>query len=244
MKIAHLHRWDVTPAEAAHIQNALRSRVEICPICEPVRTVAGVDVGVHGGMARAAVVVLSYPELALQERIVVDMPVAFPYVPGLLAFRECPAVLYAFEKLATAPDLIIVDGHGYAHPRRFGLACHLGVVLDRPTIGCAKSRLLGVHGAPEAARAAWVELRDGEEVIGLVLRSKQRASPLHISVGHRVDLTTAMHYVLACCQGYRLPQTTRQAHLAASKPSALSPGRRPQSVCDRGCATTAASSAR
>lgn len=218
MKITPLHGWDVTPAEAMHIQCELRSRVATCPLVGPLQTVAGVDVGVRGGTARAAVVVLSYPELAVLERVVVDMPVTFPYVPGLLAFRECPAVLAACERLATVPDLVIVDGHGYAHARRFGLACHVGVVLDRPTIGCAKSRLIGEHEEPGAARGAWVELRDADEVIGLVVRSKQGARPLYISVGHRVDLATAMHCVLQCCRGYRLPETTRQAHMAASGP--------------------------
>ncbi len=222
MNITHLHRWDVTPSEAAHIQSDLRSRVQVCPINAPLRTVAGVDVGVHDDMARAAVVVLSYPELAVLERVIVDLPATFPYVPGLLAFRECPAVLRAFEQLDIAPDLIIVDGQGYAHPRRFGIACHVGVVLDRPTIGCAKSRLIGVHDDPGAEAGSWVELRDAGEVIGVVVRSKRGANPLYVSVGHRVDLPGAMRLVLACCRGYRLPETSRQAHMAASQRTGLS----------------------
>jgi len=222
MNITHLHRWDVTPIEAAHIQAELRSRVHIRPFSGPLCTVAGVDVGVHDDMVRAAVVMLSYPELALLERVVVDRPATFPYVPGLLAFRECPAVLAAFEELDAPPDLVIVDGQGYAHPRRFGLACHVGVVIDRPTIGCAKSRLIGEHAEPGAAVGSWAELRDEGDVIGLVVRSKQGANPLYISVGHRVDLPTAMQHVLACCRGYRLPETTRQAHMAASQRTGLS----------------------
>ena len=216
MHITRSNRWDVTPAEAVVIQNDLRRHVMVAPISGPVRTVAGVDVGVRGDWARAAVVVLSYPGLALIEQSVVDMPVAFPYVPGLLAFRECPAVLAAFEKLANEPDLVIVDGQGLAHPRRFGLASHLGVILDRPTIGCAKSRLIGVYDEPGMAAGSWSALGDGDEVIGAVVRSKDGVSPLYVSIGHRADLESAVQWVLACCRGYRLPETTRQAHHAAS----------------------------
>jgi deoxyribonuclease V len=183
----------------------------------PVRLVAGVDVGVRNETARAAVVVLTYPELAPVETSVIDAPVVFPYVPGLLAFRECPAVLRAFESLRHEPDLIIVDGQGLAHPRRFGIACHVGVILDRPTIGCAKSRLVGVHDEPGAMAGAWASLRDGGEVIGAAVRSKNGANPLYVSVGHKVDLDTAIRYVLACCRGYRLPETSRQAHRAAGQ---------------------------
>jgi deoxyribonuclease V len=221
MHITHLHRWDVAPAEAAHIQNELRACVAASPIGGRITTVAGVDVGVHDNMARAAVVLLRYPDLSVIEKVVVDMPATFPYVPGLLAFREAPAVLNAFEKLDTEPDLIIVDGQGLAHPRRFGIACHLGVVLDRPTIGCAKSRLIGVHDDLAAEAGAWVHLRDAGEVIGAVVRSKVGANPLYVSIGHKADLESAIPFVLSCCRGYRLPETTRQAHAAASQRTGL-----------------------
>ena len=211
-----VHRWDVTPAEAIAIQNDLRRRVLCTPLLAGVHTVAGVDVGIHDNTARAAVVVLSYPELALLDKVTANMPVAFPYVPGLLAFRECPTVLSAFDKLAVIPDLIVVDGHGLAHPRRFGLACHLGVLLDRPTIGCAKSRLVGTHDEPGREAGAWAPLVDGGEQIGGVLRTKDGVRPLYVSIGHRVDLESAVHWVLACCRGYRLPETSRLAHQAAS----------------------------
>jgi len=217
MRIQYLHRWDVSPAEAIRLQNDLRARVVTMPFHGPLGTVAGVDVGVRDNMARAAVVVLRYPELTLLEKTIVDMPVAFPYVPGLLAFRECPAVLQAFEQLSSPPDLIIVDGQGLAHPRRFGLACHVGVVLDRPTIGCAKSRLVGTHDEPGAAAGSAVALWDAGEVIGAVVRSREGVSPLYVSIGHKVDLDTAVQYVLACCRGYRLPETSRLAHMAASQ---------------------------
>lgn len=221
MNIERVHRWDVTPAEAIAIQNDLRQHVLCTPLRADVRTVAGVDVGIHdvGGhndMARAAVVVLRFPELTLLDKVTVDMPVTFPYLPGLLAFREAPAVLSAIEKLAIAPDLIIVDGHGFAHPRRFGLACHLGVLLDRPTIGCAKSRLVGTYDEPVQEAGAWAPLMDGGEQIGVVLCTKDGVRPLFVSIGHQVDLETATLWVLACCRGYRLPETSRRAHHAAS----------------------------
>lgn len=219
MNIVHLHRWDVSPAEAMKIQNDLRARVVMSPVAGAPQMVAGVDVGVHDDMARAAVVVLRYPELTVVETSVVDMLVTFPYVPGLLAFREAPAVLRAFEKLSCIPDLVIVDGQGLAHPRRFGLACHLGVILDLPTIGCAKSRLVGTHDYPGGAVGSWANLWDAGEVIGAVVRSKDKTSPLYVSIGHKVDLSTAVQYVLACCRGYRLPETSRYAHLAASGPA-------------------------
>lgn len=216
MEIKRLHGWDVSPAEAIVIQQELRGRVVIAPAPLDVRTVAGVDVGVRGEWARAAVVLLSYPDLALIEQATVEMPVVFPYVPGLLAFRECPAVLAAFAKLSIAPDLVIVDGQGLAHPRRFGLACHLGIILDRPTIGCAKSRLVGIYDEPATGVGAWADLRDGGETIGAVVRTKTGARPLFVSVGQRVDLTTSVQWVLACCRGYRLPETSRLAHRVAS----------------------------
>jgi deoxyribonuclease V len=216
MIIHQLHRWDVTPAEAIAIQSDLRRRVMCTPLRVDVRTVAGVDVGVRGDTALAAVVVLSYPELTLLDKVTVEATVTFPYVPGLLAFRECPAVLAAFERVTVAPDLIIVDGHGFAHPRRFGLACHLGVLLDRPTIGCAKSRLVGTHEEPGQEAGSRAPLVDGGEQIGAALRTKAGARPLYVSVGHRVDGESAVRWVLACCRGYRLPETSRLAHRAAS----------------------------
>ncbi len=223
MQITHLHRWDVTPAEAIEIQNELRARVATTPIPGAPLLVAGVDVGVNDDRARAAVVVLRYPELTLVETSVVEMAVTFPYVPGLLAFRECPVVLCAFEKLTSVPDLVIVDGQGLAHPRRFGLACHVGVILDLPVIGCAKSRLVGTHDYPGGPVGSRVNLWHAGEIIGAVIRSKEKANPLYVSIGHKVDLDTAVQYVLACCRGYRLPETSRLAHLAASGPGAVDP---------------------
>jgi deoxyribonuclease V len=216
MKGRTLHPWNVSPQQAQQIQQELRSRLIIAPLTGPVRRVAGVDVGFHGAMARAAVVVLRYPELDLIDQSVVERPVTFPYVPGLLSFREVPALLDACAGITHDPDLIIADGQGYAHPRRLGFAAHLGLLLDLPTIGCAKSRLIGEHGPVPEAAGAWTPLHDGGEVIGAVVRTKEGTAPLYISIGHRVDLETAIMWVLRCCRGHRLPEPSRLAHAAAS----------------------------
>lgn len=207
-----LHPWNVTPAEAMRLQAELRPRVELEDRLGPVAAVAGIDLGIRGDRARAAIVVLSYPDLAVIETSVVDLPVTFPYVPGLLAFREGPAIVAAYQRLRTQPDLLMFDGHGLAHPRRMGLASHLGLVLDRPSIGCAKSRLCGRHGPVGDEPGAWSPLVDGGETIGAAVRTRAGARPVYVSTGHRVSLATAISYVLACCRGYRLPEPTRQAH--------------------------------
>lgn len=212
------HRWDLTPREAMALQRELAPRVIREDRLGDVRCVAGVDVGFEEGgrLTRAAVVVLDFPALTIRERMVARVPTGFPYVPGLLSFREVPAVLEAFARLESTPDLVLCDGQGYAHPRRFGIACHLGVLLDVPTIGAAKSRLLGEHPEVPPERGAWVPLTDQGEVIGAVLRTRARTRPLYVSAGHRVSLETAIHWTLACTPRYRLPETTRAAHRLAS----------------------------
>jgi deoxyribonuclease V len=180
-----------------------------------IQTVAGVDVGFRKDVAQAAVVVLSFPELEPLDYALGEAAVTFPYVPGLLTFREGPSVLDALGKLATWPDLFVFDGHGLAHPGRIGLAAHMGVLLDHPSVGCAKSRLTGTHDEPGEAAGTWVPLLDQGEIIGAVVRSRSKVKPLYISVGHRVDLPTAIHLVLQCTRGYRLPETTRYAHKVA-----------------------------
>lgn len=216
MEVRHLHGWDVTPKEGIALQQELRQQVRLQADLGPVRRVAGVDVGFRGGQARAAVVILSFPELEVVERALAEVPVPFPYVPGLLTFREGPAVLAAFQRLTLQPDLVLFDGQGLAHPRRLGLACHMGLFLDLPSIGCAKSRLCGTHEDPGPEKGAWTPLLDGDEVIGAVVRSRAGTRPLYVSPGHRVDLETSIHYVLACCTRYRLPETTRWAHRLCS----------------------------
>lgn len=187
-------------------------------------TVAGIDVayGRRGGPARAAVVVLDRMTLALREQATVTVPVAFPYIPGLLSFREMPPALEALARLRRQPDLLVVDGHGLAHPRRFGIACHLGVHLNCPSIGVAKSRLVGTHDEPGPRRGDRVPLVDGAgATIGCVLRTRDRVTPVFVSIGHRVCLETAVALVLAMTTRYRLPEPTRLAdRLSRAAPSA------------------------
>jgi deoxyribonuclease V len=215
------HPWDVTPAQARAIQLEGRGRVIAEDRLGDVRRVAGIDVGFErdGAISRAAVAVLDFPELRLVESAVARLPTSFPYVPGLLSFRETPAVLEALGRLSERPDLLLCDGQGYAHPRRFGLACHLGVLTGLPSIGVAKSRLIGTHGALPEQKRAWVPLLDGDETIGAVLRTRSAVAPLYVSIGHRVSLPTAIRWVLACTTRYRLPETTRHAHRLASGPA-------------------------
>ncbi len=215
MRIVAPHRWDVSPSEAKEIQQQLRGRVSTERTFGQVNTVAGADVSFQGEVARAAIVVLSYPELTPLDYGLAEAPAEFPYIPGLLAFREAPAVLAALEKLKMEPDLFIFDAQGLAHPRRVGLATHLGVVIDRPSIGCAKSRLCGYHHEPGPERGSYTYLYDGEEIIGAVVRTQTGISPVYVSIGHKVDLPTAIEYVLGCCTNYRLPETTRYAHRVA-----------------------------
>jgi len=219
LKARKLHSWDLTPKEAIALQTRLRGRVIREDQIGDVRSVAGVDVGFEdeGRTTRAAVAVLELPQLALVERAIVRLATRFPYVPGLLSFREAPAVLAAFERLRAPPDLILYDGQGIAHPRRFGIASHLGLLLNRPTIGVAKTRLIGEHRAPRDRRGAWAPLVDGGEVIGAVLRTRAGVKPLYVSIGHRVSLETAVRWVMACVTRYRLPETTRWAHRLASE---------------------------
>jgi deoxyribonuclease V len=213
-----MHDWDVTPAEAREIQERLRSRVVRRAARRTPRFVAGTDVGFPDGgrTTRAAVAVLSFPDLTLVDQAVVHRPTHFPYVPGLLSFREVPALLDALAALATRPDYVLCDGQGIAHPRRFGLACHLGVLTDLPTVGVAKRRLCGEYEAPGVERGAQSALMDRGERIGTVLRTRRAVSPLFVSVGHRMTLPGAVSLVLACTPRFRLPETTRQAHRLAS----------------------------
>jgi deoxyribonuclease V len=212
VKLTNLHRWDVSPEEAVAIQLSLAGKVSLVPDIGEVKLVAGVDMSAKD-VARAAVVVLSYPELEVLEVARAEKPLDFPYVPGLLSFREGPAILAAFDKLRRWPHLVFFDGQGIAHPRKVGIASHMGVLLDLPTIGVAKSPL-AVHGeepGPEPGSwTPWANRRG--ETIAAALRTKARSKALYISPGHRIDLQTSIEYVLASCRGYRLPEPTRQAH--------------------------------
>jgi len=218
MKVKALHDWQVTKSEARAIQQRLASLVSIKNEVTSPQFIAGVDISppTAQGIATGVVVVLSYPQLRVVEIKVSKQLVSFPYIPGLLSFRESPLILTACQELTIAPELILVDGQGIAHPRRLGLASHLGLLLDMPTIGCAKSRLCGSHEPIGTVRGSFAELRDGDEVIGVALRTKEGANPVYISIGHKVDLDTAIFWAMECCRGYKIPEPTRLAHLAAA----------------------------
>ena len=208
-----LHKWDLSPARARQLQESLRQRVIRTDSFKPLRTVAGCDLSFvkHSSIAYGGIILYSYPELEELERVWVKKQLSFPYVPGLLSFREGPVLLAAFRKLKRKPSLVIFDAQGYAHPRRFGLACHLGLWLDVPSIGCAKSRLCGEHGGPGKKKGSFAPLMAGKEQIGAVLRTRDKVKPIFVSTGHRVSLRTAVSVTLKCCDGYRVPKPTREA---------------------------------
>ncbi|MBP0031063.1 deoxyribonuclease V [Roseofilum sp. Guam] len=218
MKIPEILGWPTSVEEAKLIQEEWRDRTVTSDELPEVHWVAGVDLGFEddGKTTRAAVAVLSFPDLKLIETVIALCPTIFPYVPGFLSFREVPPILKALRQLTTTPDLILCDGQGLAHPRRFGLACHLGTLLDCPTIGVAKSRFIGTHEEPAPKRGSWTPLKDGEETIGAVLRTRTKVKPLYVSIGHKISLETAIAYVLDCSPHYRLPETTRIADRLAS----------------------------
>lgn len=209
------HRWDLTPKEAIALQKELAGRVDAATPLGPCEFVAGVDASYSrfSPIIYAAIVVLRTSDWAVVEAQHVVARATFPYIPGLLTFREAPPLLSAFAQLKQRPDLIMVDGQGRAHPRRLGIASHLGLLLGVPTLGCAKSRLIGEHREPGPKAGASTALTHEGEMIGRVLRTKHNTRPLYISVGHRIDLSSAVKAVLRACRGYRLPEPTRQAHL-------------------------------
>jgi deoxyribonuclease V len=204
------------PEEVVALQKNLAGRVIRRSSFTGICRVAGIDACYRQGEVRAAVAVLSYPELELVEHAVARRHTAFAYRPGLLTFREGPAVLEAIRKLAAMPDLMIFDGHGLAHPRRFGIACHMGVWLGIPSIGCAKTPLFGRYVEPGQARGNYTFLKEQMETIGAVVRTRSSVKPVFVSIGHLIDLETGITWVLNCCRGFRLPETTRWAHRLAS----------------------------
>lgn len=212
-----LHDWKLTPDEAVQAQRELRGRIELAWDSKRiVKTVGGVDMGIRAESARCAIVDLRFPDLTPLQGVTAEVPLVFPYIPGLLAFREGPAILAAWEQLTIQPDLLMFDGQGIAHPRGIGIASQMGIWLERPSIGVAKSRLYGRHeevGAQRGDRAVLLDNRGNS--IGSVLRTKEKTNPLYISPGHLIDVEHAVEYVMACCAGYRLPETTRWAHKVA-----------------------------
>jgi len=217
-KPAIQHGWNLSIEQAKALQLELAQRVILQDRFADIHHVAGVDVGFEqqGKITRAAIAVLSFPELKLVDTALARCDTVFPYVPGYLSFRELPAVMQALDKLHIRPDLLLCDGQGIAHPRRFGIACHLGVLTDLPSIGVAKSRLIGTYQEPGPRKGDRAVLLDGEERIGTVLRTRDGVKPLYISPGHRISQASAVKWVLDCTTRYRLPETTRHAHHLAS----------------------------
>jgi deoxyribonuclease V len=215
VKVQSLHSWAVTPTEAVALQRELACRIDTQKPLGAYELVAGADISYsrYSSTLYAGVVVLRARDLALVESQAVVREATFPYVPGLLSFREAPAVLEALRCLHHEPDVVVLDGQGTAHPRRLGLACHVGLWLDRPTIGCAKSLLTGKCKSLGEGAGALAPLVDREETVGMAVRTKRRVRPVYVSAGHRIDLASAIRVVLSSCRGYRLPEPTRQAHL-------------------------------
>jgi deoxyribonuclease V len=206
-------RWNLAPREAMRLQESLRERVELKDQFGEIRYVAGADMAFdpETEVAFAGVIVYRFPGLEEVERRMARRKLRFPYVPGLLSFRECPVLLAAFARLRTEPDLILIDGHGRAHPRRFGIACHIGILFDKPTIGCAKSRLVGEHQEPDERAGATAPLMLEGERIGVVLRTRDDVRPIYVTTGHRVSLDSAVGLVKQCLDGFRIPKPTREA---------------------------------
>lgn len=215
MKIKPLHSWDVSPREAIQIQHRLATKIKIRHRLQEPKTIAGADISFarNSSKAFAGAVLLEFPSLQVIGEFVHEGEIKFPYVPGLLSFREAPILLELFKTINPAPDLIFLDGQGLAHPRRLGLASHLGLFLDRPTVGCAKSRLIGTYTEPENAKGSCSDLVDDDnQVLGAVVRTRDGCKPIFVSVGHLIDLHHAVRWTLQCTTRYRIPEPTRQAH--------------------------------
>ncbi len=219
MKIKDLNSWQVSPAEAIEIQKDLVKRIQKKGIIKKVKYIAGMDISIgrSGERATAAIVILKYPELEKVALAIEQGELTFPYIPGLLSFREAPLLIKAAEKLSIEPDLIMVDGQGIAHPRRMGLASHIGMIFGRPTIGCAKTLLCGDYEQPGSEPGNYNEIVDSDEVIGVALRTKQNVKPVFVSIGHMIELEEAIKWTMNTCRGYRLPEPVRLAHIEAGK---------------------------
>jgi len=214
-----LHSWDLTPSEAVELQKELASQVRLEPLERPAQTVAGCDISFDrfSDVVYAGIVVLRLPDMQVVEQRGLRTETTFPYVPGLLSFRETPALLKVWEQLETEPDVVMLDGQGLAHPRKMGIGCHFGLLVDRPTFGCAKSILVGHHEDPARERGDWCPLIYKKETLGAAVRTKDGTNPLIVSPGHRMDLDGAIQTTLACHGGYRIPEPTRRAHLLVNE---------------------------
>ncbi len=219
MKVKNLHDWKLSPKEAVKLQEELRTKVVLRDEFKNIRTIAGFDVGIRRGKdpkkklrGIGACVIMSYPDLNIMENHIIVTDVDYPYIPGLLSFRELPIIIPLLEEIENEPDLIMMDGQGIAHPRRFGLASHVGVILDKPSIGCAKSPLIGEYEEPGLESGSYRYIYHEGDVIGAVLRSRNGVKPIYISPGHKITVETCIDIALNCCRGYRLPEPIREAH--------------------------------
>ncbi len=220
MDVHSPHQWDLSIQQAKAVQQQLAKQVTLQDQFNETRYIAGIDVGFEqqGSITRAAIALIDTQTLTPIESAIARIPTSFPYVPGYLSFRELPAIIQALKQLSQAPDLFHCDGQGIAHPRRFGIASHLGVITGIPAIGIAKTRLVGEYQMPKPEKGDYTLLHDGEEQLGYVLRSRTNVKPLFISPGHRISYQTAVESVQACLTKYKLPETTRWAHRLASDP--------------------------
>lgn len=219
MLIDSLHKWNVTPEQAMNIQNELRKLLDVSPVTKLPKLIAGADVSVdsQNNLLYGGVVIVRYEDLAEVERQSAVMEMTFPYIPGLLSFREVPVLLKAFLKIYNVPDIIICDGQGIAHPRGFGLACHLGIALHIPTIGCAKSRLCGEHQPVGEKKGDFTDLLYKESKVGIVLRTRDMVKPVYLSPGYRVSISYAKEVILHCCNRFRITEPVRKAHNLVKK---------------------------
>jgi deoxyribonuclease V len=219
MRVRPLHPWDLPYQDAVRVQRRLSQKIRETPLSRPVRTIAGADVSYArwGREVYGAVLIFTFPDLILADQALALDTVAFPYISGLLSFREAPVLVKAFRKIRRKPDVIIFDGQGVAHPRGMGIASHMGLMLDCPSIGCAKSRLVGIHGPLAEDKGSTVALTHQGRVVGAVVRTRQRVKPVFVSPGHAITLPEAIQLVLDCCRGYKLPEPIRQAHHAANQ---------------------------
>ena len=218
MKYRTLHAWDITPKEAVSIQQDVYKRIVLKPLDpENIHLLAGVDVSVKEDLSRAAIVVLTYPDLAIKEKVTYTQKTVFPYVPGLLSFREGPVILKCLDRLGSEPDLFIFDGQGLAHPRRTGLAAHMGVIIGKPSIGSAKSHLYGSYDTPGNKKGDYSIIKDKDGTpLGAVLRTRDNTNPVYVSPGHLCDIPSAVKIILSCSPRYKIPEPIRAAHNAAS----------------------------
>ncbi len=214
-----LAKWNVSPADAISIQKKLASRVKICPLPHRTQWIAAADVSYSKGNDKlfAAVVLCHLPDLTVHERLAASARVTFPYIPGLLSFRETPLIIELCERLGQKPEIILCDGQGIAHTRRFGLACHIGLILDTPSIGCAKTKLVGVHKDVGPRKGQYQSLYYKKERVGVALRTRTGVKPIYVSPGHLSDIPSSIRLVLRCCNSYRIPEPIRQAHLLANR---------------------------